>query len=94
MPKHHVLTVKLTCHIPVNPGSPDSVKHAALQAKGLQLCGSTVGETTVDWRLARVPAPEPAQPEPEPEPAADEAHDESLDIPDNLRRTAEPEAAE
>ena len=90
--KIHVLTVKLTCHIPVNPGSPDSVKRAADQADALRAAGSMVGETIVDWRLNRVAAPEPEPVVPE---APDAEPPDGLDSPDFLkRRTAEPEAAE
>ena len=92
MPKIHVLTVKLTVHIPVNPGSPDSVKRAADQADALRAAGSIVGETTVDWRLNRVPAPKPAPEASEPEPT--ESADDGLDIPENLKRTTETAAAE
>ena len=96
MPKHDVITVKLTCHIPVNRDNREAVDAAYATAQGLCIAAEGLGQTTWEKRLNRVPAPEPAQPAPEPEltahttaPAGD-----GLDSPDFLRRTAEPEAAE
>jgi len=88
MTKIHVLTVKLTVHIPVDPGNVTSVQLAASLAEGLRDAGERLGQTTTDWRLNRVPAPEP-------KPVAAEPVDDGLDTPDFLkRRTAETEAAE
>ncbi len=85
MAKIHVLTVKLTCHIPVDPGNVTSVQLAASLAVGLRETGEKLGQTTLDTRLNRV-----AVPEPEPAPVVPEAPDavppDNLDIPDNLRR--------
>ena len=92
MPKHDVITVKLTCHIPVDPGNVTSVQLAASLAEGLRDAGEKLGQTTTDYRLNRVAAPEP-EPEPEPSLASISGADD-LDIPDNLRRTAAAEAAE
>ena len=98
--KIHVLTVKLTCHIPVNPGDVMSVQEAANYAEILHGAGEDYGQTTVETRLNRVPAPEPAPEASEPEPKSeddgfDPQPDDGLDIPDNLRRTSpEPAAAE
>ena len=86
MPKINVLTAKLTVHIPLDPGDIDSVLQAADWVERLRAHAASMGETTVETRVARVTAPEP---EPKaPEPAAD-----GLDIPESLRRTAKPAAA-
>ncbi len=58
-PKIDVITVKLTCHIPVDPGGVDSVQAAARHSEELSYFASEFGETTVETRLNRVPAPEP-----------------------------------
>lgn len=73
-PKINVLTIKLTCHIPVDPGDPLSVAFAASCAKGLREAASKLGETSaLDTRLNRVPAPEPTQNAPGPVPEAPES---------------------
>jgi hypothetical protein len=83
MPKHDVITAKLTCHIPVDLADPDSVRVAAERTKALLKAAKGFGQASMPKPcFGRVPAPEP-------EPA-----DDGLDIPDNLRRTAQTEAAE
>ena len=59
MPKIDVLTVKLTCHIPLDPGSVASVQFAASVAEGLRDAGEKLGQTSIETRLNRVSAPEP-----------------------------------
>ncbi len=87
MTKIHVLTVKLTVHIPVDPGDVMSVQEAANYAEILRGAGEDYGQTTMETRLNRVPAPEPKAEGPEPEPGPEPA-DDGLDIPDKLRRAA------
>lgn len=91
--KINVLTVKLTCHIPIDPADAVSRDEAGKDAEGLIALAADIGlgQPVVEVRQNRVTAPEPKPEAPEAadEPAEDE-HD--LDIPDNLRRT--PAAAE
>ncbi len=69
-PRINVLTVRLTVHIPVDPGDIDSVQEVARHAESLRAVASELGQTSVETRLSREPAPAPA-------PVADQ-----LDIPD------------
>jgi hypothetical protein len=78
-PKIDVITAKLICHIPVDRSDRESVDTAYAFADHLRDTAAECGQTTVETRLNRVPAPEPA--------------DDGLDIPDNLQRTAETEPA-
>lgn len=81
-PKIDVLTVKLTCDIPVNPGDPESVQAAATRIEHLHTVAKGLGQTTIETRLKRVPAPEPAG--------------DGMDFPDGLDRRgdAQQDAAE
>ena len=79
-PKIDVITVRLTVHIPLDRASSGAVLDAYKRAEGLLDFCSNVGESSMEKRLNRVPAPKPA--------------DDGLDIPEPLRRTAEPAAAE
>lgn len=88
IPKIDVITVKLTCHIPVNRDDRESVDAAYATAHGLCVAAEDLGQTTWEKRLNRVPAPKPAPQDPDIAPGA--ALDAGLDIPDNLRRTAAP----
>jgi hypothetical protein len=89
--KIHVITVKVSVHIPVDPSSHASLDTAAGVIAVICAHAETVGfGTVIDSRLNRVTAPEP---EPEPE-LPEVAPAENLDVPPNLRRTAEPKAAE
>ena len=93
-PKIDVITVKLTCHIPVNRNNRESVDTAYGMADGLIENAEILGLTTADKRLNRVTAaPEPTAPEPEPE-AAElvAAPPDNLVIPDNLRRVSKSKA--
>ncbi len=92
-PKIHVLTVKLTCHIPVDPGDFHSVQDAARVATAPHAHAAEKGQTTIETRLNRVPTPEPKAEASEPELAANDPADDNLDIPERLRRTAETEPA-
>ena len=89
-PKIDVITVKLTVHIPVDPGDIDSVQETARRADALLRYSEGHGIASIETRLNRVPAPKPAPEatEAEPKPA-----DDGLDIPEPLRRTAETETA-
>ena len=80
MPKIHVLTVKLTCDIPVDPADPTSLQLAASCARGL-LKAASRWSPRMESLVHRVPAPEP-----QPEPEATEPANDGLDTPDNLRR--------
>ena len=95
MAKIDVLTSKLIVHVPVDPGDPESVHTAAIDIEHLHIVAKGIGQTTIETRLNRVAAPEP---EPKAsDPVVPEAPDaeppDDLDIPDNLRRTTEPDAA-
>ena len=92
-PKIDVITVKLTVHIPVDPGSVDSVQEAADDVEQLLAHGNGLGQASIETRLNRVPAPEPKAEASEPEPEANDPADDNLDIPESLRRTAETEPA-
>ena len=70
--KIDVLTVRLTVHIPVDPGEPDTVIKAGLAAKDLHATMIKLGQATKEAHVTRVSAPEPAQEASEPEPAAAE----------------------
>ncbi len=62
-PKINVLTVRLTVHIPVDPGDIDSVQEVARHAESLRAVASELGQTSVEHRLNRVhdlEAPDPA----------------------------------
>ena len=59
MPKIDVITVKLTCHIPVDPGDMVSVQFAASCAEGLRVAGEKLGQTSYETHINRVTAPEP-----------------------------------
>ncbi|KKL55643.1 hypothetical protein LCGC14_2253350 [marine sediment metagenome] len=91
--KINVLTVKLTVHIPVDPGSVDSVQEAADDIEQLLAHGNGLGQASIETRLNRVPAPKPAPEASEPALAANDPADDNLDIPERLRRTAETEPA-
>ncbi len=79
-PKIHALTATLKCHVQVDPGDMLSLHNATDAIEGLRRYAAELGQTTIETRLNRVPAPEP-------EPATDE-----LDTPDNLRRGPKPAA--
>ena len=87
MPKIHVMRHKLQLDIEVDPTSYDSLDHAAGVVTSINAHVAGLDHATLkimDSRLNRVSAPEPNT----------EFVDDGLDIPDNLRRTTEPEAAE
>ena len=86
-PKIHVLTVKLTCHIPVDPGDFHSVQDAARVATALHAHAAEKGQTSIETRLNRVPAPEPKAEASEPEPEALQPAADNLDGPFFLDRT-------
>ena len=85
MPKIDVITVKLTCHIPVDLGDLVSVQLVASLADGLRVAGTKVGQTSIETRVNRVPEPEPVVESPEAVAAG------VPPIPHNLRRTAKAE---
>ena len=94
MPKHDVLTVKLTFHIAVDLNDPDSVRAATSLANDLLKNAKGFSQASMQTRFGRVPAPEP-----EPEThgimtGTDQEPPDNLDLPDNLRRTAKTAAAE
>ncbi len=76
--KIDVITVKLTCHIPVNPGDVGSVQNAAGRIERLAATAAALGETIIETRVARVTAPELEASEP-------------AEPPENLRRKSKPE---
>ncbi len=82
--KIDVITVKITCHIPVERDDRESVDEAYHNAERLWLAAESLGQTTWERRLNRVPAPKPL-----PQPTTEA--DDGLDVPDNLRRTADTE---
>lgn len=93
--KIDVITVKLTCHIPVNRDDRNAVDEAYAIADGLGDGAAALGQTSYEARLNRVTAPEPksvAEPvegdldTPESKPK----RDDDLDVPPNLRRTGGP----
>ena len=85
--KIDVLTVKLTVHIPLDRADATAVLDAYKRADGLLAFCSNVGKATMDWRLNRVPAPEPKAEASEPEPEALEPAADNLDGPSFLDRT-------
>lgn len=92
--KIHVMTVKATGHIPVDPTSQDSLGEVAGHVTALRAHLEKLGfGVVVDSRLNRVTAPEPKpEPEAEVDPDLQEIADNLLDIPDNPNRAKrEPE---
>ena len=57
--KIDVLTVKLTVNIPLAPANSVTVLDAYKRADELLVFSSKVGQTSMEHRLNRVPAPEP-----------------------------------
>ena len=99
--KINVLTVKVTVHIPVDPGDVESVNTVAVGATHLHAAAAALGEATMESRLNRVPAPKPAPEASEPalDPGPTEPpDDDGLDIPPALDRRGDtpsgPPAAE
>ena len=99
-PKIDVITVKLTCHIPVNRDNREAVDAAYATAQGLCVAAEGLGQTTWEKRLNRVPAPAPAPvaAEPvegnlDPPESKSEAPDDGMDFPDGLDRRPESETA-
>ena len=58
--KIDVITVKLTCHIPVARSDRESVDKAYAIADAWADEAATLGQTSCETRLNRVSAPEPA----------------------------------
>ena len=90
--KHDVIIAKLTVNIPVDRDDRESVDNAYATADALLASVPKPIQATMETRLNRVtvPEPEPVVPEtPDAEPL-----DDGLDIPESLRRTSEPAAAE
>jgi len=79
--KINVLTVKLTVHIPVNWAGRSTIDDAVDQAAAILAACKGYGQASMpEPHISRIPTPEPAA--------------DPLDIPDGLRRTSEPAAAE
>ncbi len=57
--KIDVITVKLTCHIPIDRNDGNSVDEVYGIAQGLCIAAEGLGQTTWEKRLNRVPAPQP-----------------------------------
>ena len=96
--KIDVITVKLTCHIPHELGDIVSLHDATDAIEGLRRYAADLGQTTIESRVARVPAPEPKPEASEPKSddprvSTTESAADGLDIPERLRRTAETEPA-
>ncbi len=98
MPKIHVMRHKLELDIEVDPTSHKSLDDAVsvMMRVKVYVAGLEASLKRTDSRLIRVDAPEPKAEAPKlaPEPEATKPADDGLGIPDNLRRTAEPAAAE
>ncbi len=91
MPKIHVMRTKMIAEVVVDPGSIDSVCHAASVLTSINAHVAGLDHATLEItgsRLARVDAPEP-MPEAKPEPTAGDP----MKVPANLVRTAETEPA-
>ena len=58
-PKIDVITVKLTCHVPVARSDRESVDKAYAIADDLGDKAALLGQTSYESRLNRVPAPQP-----------------------------------
>ena len=89
MPKPNkidVISGTLKFHIPIDRNDRNAVTAAYAIADGMLAASPKSFQATLETHLNRVPAPKPAPEATEPEP---EARDGGLDIPDNLRRTAE-----
>lgn len=90
--KIHVLTVKLTTHVPIDPTNSKSREAAGLAVENLIGYAGRIGETVVETKLARIFAPDTAEddhlglegadddPEP-PEPLPDDVAQELADEP-------------
>ncbi len=98
MSKIDVITVKLTCHIPIGPSNRKSLEEAYDTAEGLIAAAGDLGffTTAPELRHNRVAAPEAAEASPDnsgPRVATCATHD---DLPEHLwlKRTAKTEAAE
>lgn len=65
--KIDVITVKLTCHIPIDLADPDTVQIAAERAKALLKVAKEFGQASMPKpHVARITAPVPTEPKPEP----------------------------
>ena len=89
-----VLTVRSTCHIPVDPTDLASVARATSHVNAMRSYASNCGQTTVVARMNRIPV----NPTPAPEAAETDDRDmappdDGLDIPARLDRRAETEPA-
>lgn len=84
-PKIHVMHLKAQVDIPVDPSSQVSIDSARSIVANIVVHAKELGYVLeiIDYRLVRIPAPEPVQETAEPEPERATARDD-LDLPDNL----------